>query len=199
MPAALLSHDDWQEVKATAIALGSLIEAARRHQLPAKAVYERARREEWPTGRRPEKMARIAREQARAVTQSKLQAERSTVATAGPNSERHKSPVIVSSGDMEAVDTASATLSALRSDGNRTRSAAMRAARKAAEHAAELPGEDLLTPSVARALRDHVGSASVVGDWGAEASGGGAQVQFNVLSNHASIQLLTGPVNKGES
>lgn len=62
MPPALLS--DWSQVKATAIATGSLKEAADAHQISYEAVRMRASREQWPVGQRVVKIAREAQEQA---------------------------------------------------------------------------------------------------------------------------------------
>lgn len=55
---------DWSEVKATAIATGSLTEAAELHQVSYDAVKMRASREQWPVGRRVHKLAQQAQEAA---------------------------------------------------------------------------------------------------------------------------------------
>lgn len=58
---------DWPEVKGTAIATGSLKQAAAHHGVSYDALKMRASREEWPVGRRVHKLAQdaktIAREQ----------------------------------------------------------------------------------------------------------------------------------------
>ena len=48
---------DWPQVKATAIATGSLKAAAEAHGISHDSVKQRAKREEWPVGRRALKMA----------------------------------------------------------------------------------------------------------------------------------------------
>lgn len=55
---------DWPAVKATAIHCGSLKEAAKSHDVEYDAVRQRAKREEWPVGRRVHKLARQAQEAA---------------------------------------------------------------------------------------------------------------------------------------
>jgi hypothetical protein len=57
MPEAI-AH--WPDVKATAIATGSLKDAAAAHSLPYSAVKMRASREQWPVGQRVHKQAREA-------------------------------------------------------------------------------------------------------------------------------------------
>lgn len=54
----------WPDVKATAIATGSLREAAEAHGISHDAVRQRACREEWPVGQRVHKMLQAAQEQA---------------------------------------------------------------------------------------------------------------------------------------
>lgn len=52
---------DWPEVKATAIATGSLKEAAEAHGVSYAATRQRAKRECWPVGQRPAKALTEAR------------------------------------------------------------------------------------------------------------------------------------------
>ena len=52
MPTPCTSSEGWEAVKATAIARGSLKEAAALHGLPYSAAKQRAWRERWPVGRR---------------------------------------------------------------------------------------------------------------------------------------------------
>jgi hypothetical protein len=61
MPAQIA---DWSQVKATAIALASIKDAAAEHGVSYKAAKMRASREQWPVGRRVHKLAQQAQQQA---------------------------------------------------------------------------------------------------------------------------------------
>ena len=51
MPKALLSREQWGHVHATAVALGSIREAAKAHGVSEEAAYKRAQRERWLVGK----------------------------------------------------------------------------------------------------------------------------------------------------
>lgn len=54
--------DNWQAVQDTAVAIGSISDAARQHGVSIAAACQRAKRESWPVGRRPAKALAAARE-----------------------------------------------------------------------------------------------------------------------------------------
>lgn len=58
---------DWPEVKATAIAIGNLKDAAAKHGVSYEATRQRAAREKWPVGQRVHTLAREAKAASHAV------------------------------------------------------------------------------------------------------------------------------------
>lgn len=60
------STDNWEAVKATAIALNSIKLAAEQHGVGYEAARQQASREKWPVGRRPAKAAKEAQQFAHA-------------------------------------------------------------------------------------------------------------------------------------
>lgn len=103
---------DWSEVKATAIATGSLEKAAEKHGIKATAVRKRAQREEWPVGRRVHKLA----QEAKAVAHAQI--------------------IKSSNGTVTSVTSASDALSeVLAEDSKETRISLSRAARNLARQA----------------------------------------------------------------
>ena len=73
MPRPIATQDQWNQVRDTAVACGSIKEAAAVHCLSYGAARERARREQWPVARRLNK----------AVTAAKAAASRAVTATTG--------------------------------------------------------------------------------------------------------------------
>ena len=115
---------DWPAIRATAIALNSIKEAAARHSVPYTAAKKRASREQWPVGRRP----------ARAVQEAK-QLEQAQLAKVSP-----KSVTTVTS-------TADALESSLAENNEETRMSLSIAARNGARALAKMPGEDVVRKS----------------------------------------------------
>jgi hypothetical protein len=50
MPQPIRTREEWAEIHATAVALGSIRAAAKAHGVPEDAAYQRARREKWLVG-----------------------------------------------------------------------------------------------------------------------------------------------------
>jgi len=153
MPPPLLT--DWEPVRATAIATGSLKEAAIQHGVKHGSVRQRARRENWPVGTRPAKAAREAK------LQADLLAHRARAAAA--QSATHSAPVQV----VTHVTTASAAIEeSFISSGKRGRIALGLASAKAAEHLADQDAETIVGRS--RALKDIADVSAKTGGWGAD-------------------------------
>lgn len=131
----------WPDVKATAIATGSMDQAAKLHGIAPATVRQRARREGWPVGRRVHDQA----QQARAAADAQI--------------------VRASAGTVTHVTSASdAALAANADNSRRGRSALLRYGAAAAEHAASLDGDAQLAaaPSVASVAK----VLATAGDWG---------------------------------
>ena len=84
MPAPILTREEWAEVHATAVALGSIRAAAKAHGVSEDAAYQRARREKWlvgtPASVQAAREQRIERAEAAGVVVSER-----VRATAGPD------------------------------------------------------------------------------------------------------------------
>jgi NADH dehydrogenase/NADH:ubiquinone oxidoreductase subunit G len=127
-------------VKVTAIARGSLKEAASLHKVPYSAVKMRASREKWPVGRRTAQ----AVQQAREVEQTQL-------AKISPQSV------------TRVTSTADALVTALAEDSSETRHDLSKAARKAASKLREMPGAEIL--SSAQDMKHVANTASMLHGW----------------------------------
>lgn len=134
--------DDWEAVKSTAVALGSIGEAADRHGVTRNAAYVRAKRENWPVGRRVHRQLEEAR-------------ERAAVA-------------VVATGGVRCVSSADIQAEANRENSARSRSAALRYTVRTLEHVADLDPETALAsaPNVAAVVK----VAASAGDWQQQAS-----------------------------
>lgn len=120
---------DWDQVKATAIATGSMIEAADRHGIKYEAVRQRACREQWPVGRRVFEQAKQAQVLA------------------------HQAIVKQSGGTVTSVTSAAEALEESLADGSRrTRIGLTRYAARMAEQAAE--GGNLEEAPLLKAVAD---------------------------------------------
>lgn len=136
----VLTPADWAEVCKTAIAIGSVSDAARQHGVTIAAATQRAKRENWPTGRRPWKEAQKAQDNARLSVKA-------------------SNPTAV----INVISTSEALQNTLSDDRNATKMAASRTARRAFEDC------DTLEPSQIRSeaakLRDLVTVAEKSQDW----------------------------------
>jgi len=146
---------DWEAVKATAIALGSIKEAAEAHGVSYGAARVQATREEWPVGRRVHEQARAVQQQAR------------------------EQVVRSSKGAVTSVTSAAEALQkAHKERGLRTKTALIGAAMKASEYYAELEPE--LIAADAQNLKAVTSVADTLHGWTAKTQQGGAQVLVNV-------------------
>jgi molybdenum-dependent DNA-binding transcriptional regulator ModE len=73
MPQPIATQDQWNQVRDTAVACGSIKEAAAVHGVSYQAAKQRAKREAWP----------VARRLNRAIVQARLAASRSLEAATG--------------------------------------------------------------------------------------------------------------------
>src|SRR5260370_38294239 len=83
MPQPIATQDQWNQVRDTAVACGSIKEAAAVHGVSYQAAKQRAKREAWPVARRLNK----AKVQARAAASRSLEAATGCVTsvTSTPN------------------------------------------------------------------------------------------------------------------
>lgn len=153
---------DWPAVRATAIALNSIKEAAELHKVSYDAAKMRASREAWPVGRRPAKAVQSAEE----VNQAQL-------AKINPKSV------------TSVTSTADALTSVLVNDERETRMSLSKATRKAARAVEGLPGVQVF--GKARSLKDLVSSAAQLHGWGERGGEGGPDI--NILSIGGNVNL----------
>jgi len=152
MPAAQ-SHD-WSEVRATAIALGSIAKAARHHNVTYNAAKLRASREQWPVGFRPKKLAQKATEALKQHTQR-----------ANPNA--------------DTVDTGSALESELKEGKSLYLQRMNSVVLKASKAAEELQPDQAL--KMTRNIKELMDSGHKLHQIG-ESQNGGAVINLNILS-----------------
>jgi len=150
--------DDWPAVRDSAIALGSISEAARRHGVSIDAACQRAKRESWPVGRRPAKMLAQVREQ---VAQQ----------------------VVQNGGVRNVRTTGEVILESLAESGKRSKLHLSRYVEKTSEHAAKVAEND---PETALAQASDVASvaktAALVHGWGDKALGGSSVVNIGQIN-----------------
>jgi hypothetical protein len=152
--------NDWEAVKATAIARNSIKEAAKLHNVPYTAAKKRASREKWPVGRRPAKAVR----EAKAFNQGQLV---------------KANPRAVSC----VTSTADALVIALENDSQETRLDLSKAARKAAKAFRTMQGRAVI--SEAQNLKHVVNSASQLHGWEERPMVG---VNLQILNVNGSMQ-----------
>ncbi len=149
---------DWSQVKATAIATGSLIDAADHHGLRYEAVKTRACREQWPVGRRV----------VRQLEEAKANADRQ-ITLAGNAS--------VTSVVTSVTSSSQAILQSLGEDRVATKMAASRASRRVFESLDKLEPSAILQD--AGKLRDMATVAEKSQDW----QSGQQQVTVNIFDD----------------
>jgi hypothetical protein len=166
MPAPILDPVGWEQVHATAVALGSLEAAAQAHGLPPATVRQRARRDSWLVGDHADQR-RHARRQA--ILDTAAANGRHVTAQAVSH------PVTVTSGSPETLDTL------IREQGRQTR--AMLA--QGLLHAAGQARRTKHPLARARAIKAVTEAAATVHGWRQDQAG--TVVQLGVL-----LQLSTG-------
>ena len=147
MPAALLTPDQWQEVRATATATGSLKEAARLHGVSYPQTKVRAHRESWPTARRLNAATIAAKNQARERTAKEAIASRAT-----------DHATTATCATLTSPDTATALEKHLRTTREEFQTFAASAVRNAARAASRLDDGEALKSS--KKLADVVGAGT---------------------------------------
>ena len=152
--------DNWEAVKATAIARNSIKEAADLHSVPYSAAKMRASREKWPVGQRTAKAVENAR-----------QANREQLAKVSPSS-------------VTAVtSTSDALVTALVEDEKQTKHDLSKATRKAAGTLKRMPGAELV--SEAQNLKHVAGTAALLHGW---EKGQQVGISLNVLNVAGGMQ-----------
>ncbi len=149
---------NWPDVKATTIATGSMQQAAEQHGVSYEAVRQRASREKWPVGRRVHQQAQAAREAA------------------------NTQMIRASQGRVTSVTSAADALSnVLLEDGNATKLAGMRYARRTIEAAAKLAEDEPLKALVSAGdVKASLQSAAIAGNW---ASSGSPSLRLTMFGN----------------
>jgi S-adenosylmethionine synthetase len=145
MPPAVRTKDDWSAIKATAVSLDNVKAAAELHGVNPKTAQQRAYREKWPIGytRRP------AAIEAAQSAQRKLIAKRSSDC---------RQLVSISTEAAQSMSTTEALINQQAEDGQATRLASSRYARRVIEYASKLRPEKGLQR--ARAVKDAVDVAA---------------------------------------
>jgi hypothetical protein len=70
MPQPIVPIHQWEQVRDTAVACGSIKRAAEQHSVSYVAARQRARREQWPVGRRLNTAIELAKTAARKSTEA---------------------------------------------------------------------------------------------------------------------------------
>lgn len=166
MPPAATAN--WEDVKATAIATGSLIDAAEHHGLKYETVRSRASREEWPVGRRVMQQLKAAQDAAHTQVQRAGKASVVSVKTS-------------------ATSATEAISSVLEEDGRETRLALSKVARRSAEHAKTMTGKELIATS--DKLLNVGKLAALTHGWNKD-DAGGSRINVNLLcQNVGNLQI----------
>lgn len=154
--------DDWNAVRNTAVALNSIKEAARLHNVPYEAARMRASREKWPVGHRT----------AKAIADA-VQVNRDQLAKVSPSS-------------VTAVTTTSdALVSQLKEHGESTKINLAKVAKNASEVLLKKKGNALLKQH--QAFKNFVSGSGQLHDWGTGSAGAG--FTLNVLSIGGDMSL----------
>lgn len=154
MPAPILA--DWTAVRDTAVALGSIANAADQHGVSRDAAYQRANREDWPVGRRPAK--------ALAAAQAVLAEQ------------------VARTGGVKSVNTTQAIMAARAKIGENTKDSLAKYAERTALHAANVADSDPdVALSSAADVKAVAQTAALVHGWTEKAGQGSSVVNISVL------------------
>lgn len=156
MPVAIV--DDWGKVRDLAASLGSIKDACVQLGVNYDAARQRAKRDNWPVGRRLDKL----------VTSAQTEKTRQIVAKNGQNA-------VVTS----VTSTADHLASRVVTNCTKAREFLSRAAVKGAKAFANLPGEALTDARKSQAFRNVTGATAQIGGWD-EGKDQGAKVMVNI-------------------
>jgi hypothetical protein len=155
---------DWEAVKTTAIALGSLKRAADEHGISYESVRMRASREGWPIGHRVQKQLRAAQSLAKAQ--------------------------IVQGGSPVTAVTSSAAV--LASVGERTKAALAHSVLKGAEATKELDGHDVLAS--ARNIKELAATGALLHGWSGDVQRVQVNVFASIQGSSEPVEHEEGPI-----